>query len=185
MRKVNVLAAFTGLILAAVLATAQSEGPHQLTAKEQERIYQATKLTPAQAKQQKADAEARVKREKAEAKARAKREKQRLANEPSQPSISEECVMVYDIRSHGFGILANITFVPGLSAKVRNNCNRTASVFLKIGYFNSRGDQFGDGTVSATVAPGAVYTINHEIYQAMYHDLLKAARVLSVQAFPN
>jgi len=104
---------------------------------------------------------------------------------PSQPPITYQCVTVYDIYSHAFGVLSSIASGPGLDAKIRNDCGRTVQVFVRIGYFNGRGGQFGDGVASATVAPGAVYLVTHEMYPPMYRDVLKVAKVVKVEAYAD
>jgi hypothetical protein len=126
---------------------------------------------------------AQTKQDAASAKARAKLEKQRKAKKPTQPSITQGCVTVYDIYSHALGW--SFFRGPGLDAKIRNDCGRPAEIFLRIGYFDSRDGQFGYGIVSVTVASGAVYTVNHEMEPPTYREVLKTAKVLTLEAYQH
>lgn len=103
----------------------------------------------------------------------------------SQPAISEGCVTVYDIRTHSLGILSGILAPePGLEAKIRNSCFAVRSVFLRVGYFDSKGTQFGDDTISATVASGAEYEVFHQApLYGVDRGLLKAARIIAVEVY--
>lgn len=106
---------------------------------------------------------------------------------PTQPNIIVECITVSNIYSHSLGLLSGITSPePGLEATIISSCTVTASVFIQIGYFDSKGIQFGDGIEMATVAAGAVYPIYHtaRLY-GLQRGAMKLAKVISVKAYPQ
>lgn len=106
---------------------------------------------------------------------------------PTQADIARGCILIYDIYSHALGILSGILAPePGVEAKIKNNCGAPAQVFLRIGYFDSRGMQFGGGILSATVAAGAVYPVYHEarVY-GLDRGSLKLAKIIAVNAYPQ
>lgn len=73
---------------------------------------------------------------------------------PTQPDMARECVHVTEIHSSSWG--------NSLSALVHNRCPQTMAIVVTIGYFNSRGVQYGDGTELLTLGSGAYRKIWHQ-----------------------
>jgi hypothetical protein len=105
---------------------------------------------------------------------------------PSQEPIVKECITVFDIRSHSLSILSGIGAPePGIEAKIKNDCQVTAWVFLHIGYFDRRGGQFASGIAHVTVGADVTYNLYHpaEVF-GLDRGALKLARILKVDASP-
>ena len=91
--------------------------------------------------------------------------------------------MVADIRSHSLSLFSGVGAPePGVEATIRSSCPRVADVFVSIAYFDSSGEQFGDGIESITLAPGATYRMYHVAHVfGLDRARLKLARVISVK----
>lgn len=106
---------------------------------------------------------------------------------PTQATITKGCVTVFDIYSRRLSILSGITAPePGIEAKIRNACVQPAQVLLRIGYFNSRNVQFGDGIESALVGAGAEYHVYHQAtIPYMNRGVLRQAQIIAVDVYPR
>lgn len=122
-------------------------------------------------------------------KSQAKPKKAKKAKQPKLPSqdaIVEGCVTVYDIYSHGVGLWSGITDQgPGIEAKLRNVCSVSVDVFVSVGYFDSRGIQYGHGITSATVAGNSRYDMYNLASMGVGQGILKTAKIIDVKAYPN
>jgi hypothetical protein len=162
----------TCCIFAARLLSGQADAP-TLT----ERVERA-RLQIAEEKKQKATLAA----------ASPAKKKTKAPKPPSQDAVVLECIRVDDIRSRALSLFSGVgAYEPGLTGTINNNCDRTVSVFLTVAYFDSKGQQFGDGIINHTVASGATYPF---VYQALFPNQmdrgrLKLARIVGIQAFPR
>jgi hypothetical protein len=97
---------------------------------------------------------------------------------PTQPDINVKCVLVSDIRSTG------LHSVHQISALVLNACRGTVIVALTFGYFDDRGEQFGDDSESLTLAAGVQRHIVHLGPENRWGGpLWKIGRIINMDAY--
>lgn len=109
-------------------------------------------------------------------------EAKKQPKQPTQDAIVRGCVTVDNIYSQTMGL----TTAPGVSGRVRNDCNVPVDVFIKTAFFDASGNQLDNGLESQTVATHVQWPFFVAVPEKFIHGFrcdVKMTRIIEVEAF--